>query len=414
MAEAGGLVSVRRIVFVYPAASAGGIATFVHSLGEELHRQGFDVRMIQWRDKSSPYSPKKRGFDWKLHVETVVFDSRDKAGRVGKLLAKQFGFRDGDCIVSQSFPWISDLIHHVQKRVSISHVEFIHGEGNTTIARAARLVATCDLYCAVSYRIAQQLRDHFNSRSLVCPNIAVIPCGVSVPPVMPDRHDCDAIRICYIGRLVEHEKRINDLLLLAIYLSDNDISFELNVAGKGPYLHEFIKNVALSQLKGNIHLSGYIPHRAIAEFLSNQDVIVITSPNEGGPIVVPEAMAQGVVPVATRVGMMEDIIVTRKNGYLVDVGDVRGMGTALEELYKNRDLLKEMSCEAYKTAREKLDIAIRAEEFVAMLDRVTPRSDRRQPSPQRRSVLDCAWIPNSVTRTVRRAWRKFRGPPADL
>jgi glycosyltransferase involved in cell wall biosynthesis len=86
------------------------------------------------------------------------------------------------------------------------------------------------------------------------------------------------------------------------------------------------------------------------------DVLILTSSREGFPLAVMEAMAHGVVPVATSVGGIPAHVQHKVNGMLITedgedaiIDSVVGI---LRELSSNRPLLRKLSCAAYEYARE--------------------------------------------------------------
>ena len=77
---------------------------------------------------------------------------------------------------------------------------------------------------------------------------------------------------------------------------------------------------------------------------------VLPSSFEGLPVSVLEAMAQGLVPVASdiRSGLPE-LIRDGENGFLVALGDTEGFADRLATLALNREGLTQMSAAAYRT-----------------------------------------------------------------
>lgn len=66
------------------------------------------------------------------------------------------------------------------------------------------------------------------------------------------------------------------------------------------------------------------------------DVFVLSSLWEGLPYVVLEAMAMGKPVIASRIPGIEDAVIDRETGYLVDPGDVSGLSAAIVDLLTDR------------------------------------------------------------------------------
>lgn len=90
-----------------------------------------------------------------------------------------------------------------------------------------------------------------------------------------------------------------------------------------PYAHEFLDN----------YLD--LPSR-----FAPLDVYVNPSREEGGPKGILEAMASGVFVASTKVGMAEDVIVSGRNGVLVDVGDVESLAVKIFDAHLQPDKMR--------------------------------------------------------------------------
>ena len=64
-------------------------------------------------------------------------------------------------------------------------------------------------------------------------------------------------------------------------------------------------------------------------------------------------MAEGAVPVITDVSGARDDVTDGYNGYVVDVGDIDALADRIQELYLDRDKLKQMSIRAHDTIRKR-------------------------------------------------------------
>jgi glycosyltransferase involved in cell wall biosynthesis len=95
-----------------------------------------------------------------------------------------------------------------------------------------------------------------------------------------------------------------------------------------------------AELQNKVFLLGF--RTDILKLLSNMDIFCLTSFREGLPISLIEAMAAGLPVVGTDVEGIRDVIIHSENGFLVPVGDVKGLKDALITLLQNDSLRKEM------------------------------------------------------------------------
>lgn len=150
------------------------------------------------------------------------------------------------------------------------------------------------------------------------------PCGVSIPPkreAAEGRMDC--VRIAYVGRLEQNQKRVHDLPAVAEALDRRGVRWELVVAGSGEEERLLRDELDRPWRTGQVRFAGFLePGSLPAEVYTRSDVLLVTSEWETGPIVAWEAMAYGVAVVSSRyVGSVsEGSLVDGENCLLFPIG----------------------------------------------------------------------------------------------
>ncbi|MDP8988914.1 MAG: glycosyltransferase family 4 protein [Acidobacteriota bacterium] len=96
---------------------------------------------------------------------------------------------------------------------------------------------------------------------------------------------------------------------------------------------------------------GYIRRSDMPGLFASLDAYLMTSGVEGGPVTVLESMACGTPVVATRVGLVPDVVSDGVNGFTSPVGDVAGLTAALLQLASDRDLAARIGAAARHTAQ---------------------------------------------------------------
>jgi glycosyltransferase involved in cell wall biosynthesis len=102
---------------------------------------------------------------------------------------------------------------------------------------------------------------------------------------------------------------------------------ELQIAGDGPLRAQLVQFTRELNLEDRVIFAGALPHTA--EFLSQLDIFVLSSLNEGLPLALLEAMAAGLPVVSTRAGGVEEAAQDGQNAYLAAVCDSNDLADAM-------------------------------------------------------------------------------------
>ncbi|NNC84415.1 MAG: glycosyltransferase family 4 protein [Flavobacteriales bacterium] len=131
----------------------------------------------------------------------------------------------------------------------------------------------------------------------------------------------DSLSFLFIGRY-ERRKGIEDWNAVIQHLEGEDLTFEFI----GPIPHsKRIKD-------GRVTYHGAIKVESeLIQMIDQNHVLVVPSYSEGMPTVILEAMARGLVVIASRVGAVEDQV-DSDIGQLVDPGDREGLRKAVLEM----------------------------------------------------------------------------------
>lgn len=82
--------------------------------------------------------------------------------------------------------------------------------------------------------------------------------------------------------------------------------------------------------------------KEVDEVVAGSDIICLTSLNEGTPVSLIEAQAGSKPVISTKVGGIEDIVITDKSAFLTGSSDVQGFKMHLSRLINDKGLRKEM------------------------------------------------------------------------
>ncbi len=134
------------------------------------------------------------------------------------------------------------------------------------------------------------------------------------------------------------------------FLSEAVPETELIIIGSGPEEDKLKRLVHDLHLENQVRLVGALEQPS--PYYRAADLLVLPSEHEGFPHVVLEAMQEGLVPVAFRVGGNPEIIEDGRSGVLVPWGDFAEFRSAVVTLLLSPEKRKEMAAGARRRAED--------------------------------------------------------------
>ena len=195
-------------------------------------------------------------------------------------------------------------------------------------------------------------QDHIRVKIAAPDKFLVSSCGVDLEPFKkkPSKNilenNRDSLSIIWIGRIVP-VKNLQMLLEALCVIKHSNIKVDVTVVGDGELRREAEQFVAKKGLS-IVHFTGY--RSDIPELLSRHDIFILTSLNEGFGRVLVEAMACGLVIIATKVGGVPEIIQEGVNGLLIEPRNYNQLAESIVYLAQNRDKCREIGKKNIKNA----------------------------------------------------------------
>lgn len=173
--------------------------------------------------------------------------------------------------------------------------------------------------------------------------VSVVPYGCPPPQSQPPaRSSGGPLRVLFVGGLSQR-KGLADLLDAVALLP---AAVQLTLIGRAPA-------VACAPLEQALALHRWLPslpHPALLAEMRRHDVLVLPSLCEGLPLVLGEALAQGLPVIATPHAAAEEWIEHGVQGFVVPIRDPAAIATHLETLATDQLLLEGMSAAALQRA----------------------------------------------------------------
>lgn len=176
----------------------------------------------------------------------------------------------------------------------------------------------------------------------------------------------------YVGRL-SSEKGVLNLVHAVPAVLDDVPDARFRLVGDGELRPEIEAFVHAHDLAGRVGLCGWTDHSRLPAALNDLKVLALPSETEGLPNVVLEAMACGVVVIASPVGAVPDLIAEGRTGFLLDGRDSSSIAAKVVEVLRRNDLA-EISANASAFIEEQYRFGPAQERYRALLDTITARS----------------------------------------
>ena len=192
-----------------------------------------------------------------------------------------------------------------------------------------------------------------NWSGLQAARVVSIPGGVEPPRTQAvARKSCGILRIGYVGRLAQSDKRALDLITLIKALEETPLDYHLSIVGSGPDESRLRQGLATLVASGKVSFQGWKSHEELyQEIYPTLDCLVNFSPAEGVTISGREAMMHGVVPVMSQfLGIKAEGLYRHGfNALTFPVGDLSAAAININRLAKDTGLLEYLSTNAARS-----------------------------------------------------------------
>lgn len=325
----------RPLLVLAPGVLAGAEKVVLTGL-QSLRDQGLNPLMIIIQETRSPHLAlefKKAlpsGIESKMIISHRAFDHS---------LPKQLM----EILKNEKQPFIlhshgfKALIACALGKKKSPHIHTHHG--NTAHTWKVKLYETlalytmksCDRIIAVSARMKEELDKNLSPDKVVVVENMLSLSNASAVREKRKEHILEkhgVINLLFVGRL-SLEKGLLDFLA-AWENSVKKEHFYLHVVGDGdqkPLIEEFIR---AHQLENFVTLHGFVTEPS--RFFMEADLLIMPSHREGLPMTLIEALASGVPVLGSRVGALDSLIISHKNGLLLPSQNKDEWSRALDEL----------------------------------------------------------------------------------
>lgn len=226
---------------------------------------------------------------------------------------------------------------------------------------------------------SQAVRDELVKAGIPVHHAKVIYHGIDPVPYQEAKartpaHAGDRLNVVYVGALLPH-KGVHTAIEAISHISQSGMpsGTRLTILGSGHSQYELRLRELTErlQLQDSISFHAPIARSELPAFLAQFDVLVMPSVYEEPQArISQEAMATGLVLVATLTGGTKEILVDGENGLAFKPEDAEGLGAQLRRLAQDADLRHRLALAGQQTAAERFTITRMIDELELYLAKV--------------------------------------------
>ena len=174
--------------------------------------------------------------------------------------------------------------------------------------------------------------------------------GLPAPSATPETGVGPApLRVAFVGSWIQRKGR-EDVVAAASELSTRGVPFTLSLLGTGTAEAEVLAAFPAT-LRERLRVVPRYAHAELPWLLAGEEVMLFPSHAEGFGMALVEAMACGLAPVSSPVGVAPQVVRDGETGRLVPIGDVSALVGALRWLAEDRERLRGLRTAAQAAVR---------------------------------------------------------------
>jgi len=387
-----------KIALVTYSIEIGGVETVLQLLARYFTDKGHHVDFIEtlkrgcWTDYFQ-----SKGFSVISIIQNPILNRRRHIRRIAEVL------KNYDVVFLNDAPLAQSVIGFLPNHAVV--IPILHMGVPSMIENAFSNHENWDILVTVSPAALENgLPPGIPQERVRC-----VPNGVAVQSEYPKSTEYlkeGKLRLLYVGAIRHEQKGVFHLPEIFRSLNERGLNAELRIIGEGrdlPMLLEEAKTFP------DVHVEGGGSQEEVRLAMTWADIILMPSYYEGLPMVLLEAMAQGVVPVVSHLPKSTDFVIDDGiDGFLCPPGDINAFSVAIELLAHDPDRLRNMSLKAWQKVHERFSAQAMGK---AYLDLTEECSVKRQNRPPRFGKIDYSRLgdfpalPIFALRPVRKALR---------
>lgn len=367
--------NVLVISHMYPSSANGVLGIFVHKQVQKLIEEGCKVKVIC----PVPYVPSFLGLSDKLKAYIQIPKSAVIDG-VEVFYPRYIEFPRGFFLQYSGFFMYLGIKKIIKKIYRNFKFEIIHAHTAIPVGFSAMLLSDnygCPFVVTIhgqdfQYTINKNDKCRKNVYRVLEKSNSVITVSTKLKNVIKENKIREKIAVINNGinpeeyGSIELTKSEKDYVILSVSSLIKTKGIDLNIravsilvkkypnikyyiAGDGEEVKNLKKLASDLSLTENVVFLGRLPHVEAIKFMGKCDIFSLPSWQEGFGIVYIEAMNNGVPVIGVKGQGIEDVIIDKENGFLVEPHSVEDLVGTIEYILNNEEEARRIGEEGRKT-----------------------------------------------------------------
>ncbi|MBD2099689.1 glycosyltransferase family 4 protein [Leptolyngbya sp. FACHB-261] len=203
--------------------------------------------------------------------------------------------------------------------------------------------------CRGFIAVTQLWKDYYiTNLGLNEEQVFVLPNPAELPAQVPNRTGVTKIKLIFCGRIGQRKGAFDLIRAFAQLPDELKQNSQLILAGDGE-IEEGQQLAITLNVQNSITFLGWVNAETRDALLTEADVFILPSYNEGLPLALIEAMGWGLPVITTPVSGIPELVTSTENGLLVEPGDIQQLSEAMQALIKDEALRLALGSAARKT-----------------------------------------------------------------
>lgn len=375
---------MRKLLICSPShALRGGVETIVNDLCRELPQRGWDVTLALGKGARFNNVEAYRNAYPDLPIVAIDGTTGTRHGRL-KSLTKLIKSTVPDVVLSARIIDAYEVAATLKNRRIGPRLAVAVRAYEPHYLYDARLYRDCIDLCVADGKLLTAALIEWSG--FAPDRVANVPGGIQPPHLrIPPRQLKRQLRLGYVGRLEQSQKRILDLIPLVYLLNQGHIDYSLDIIGTGPEESNLKEGLREGINCNRVRFHGWQDHESLYQrFFPEMDCLIHLAHTEGVTIAPREAMVHGVVPVISQfTGLKsENLFVHGWNCLTFPAGEVTKAAANITRLIHDPELLHRLSINTKQSQTGPYSLIGSMDAWATALNRCLEQAPASGPAPK--------------------------------